>query len=134
MTRVETGYSHNEDFLHDQQLDLIFRTQVEIDGNADLEMVQKNNELRDDFVKAADETHYSDGLGLCSWLRMGIVSRISTEDLNRLAYGVNRSDYQKQFSVDYHGRRDLNVDSFYPKAAKYFVTRRGDNGYQEDGQ
>lgn len=116
MSRVEIGYSYNEGTLHDLQLDLIFRTQLEIDGTASLEMIEENNKLRVDFINAADRLGYSDSLGLCGLLRMGISDRVTTEDLNRLAYGGS----------------DLNTSHFLVNAAKYFLERRTGGGYPEE--
>lgn len=115
MNRIEIGYSSDEGVLHDLQLDLIFRTQVEISGASSPEMIEENNRLRADFINAADKSGYSEGLGFCSFLRMGITDRVTTEDLNRLACG----------------RRDLNIDHFFVDAAKYFLERRNTGGYSE---
>jgi hypothetical protein len=108
MNRVEIGCSYNDGALHDLQLDLIFRTQLEVDGTASLEMIEENNRLRADFIDAADRLGYSDSLGLCGLLRVGIPDRVTTNDLKELAYR----------------KSDLNTSHFLVNAAKYFLERR----------
>ena len=115
MNRVEIGCSCDEGALHDLQLDLIFRTQLEVDGTASLKMIEENNRLRADFIDVADRLGYSDSLGLCGLLRVGISDRVTTEDLKELACR----------------KSDLNTSHFLVNAAKYFLEKRTNGGSSE---
>ena len=98
--------------LYDEQLALMFRTSVEINGEADVKMIEENNKLRDEFIELACRLNCTDNFSWCDWLRLGIDDKFSTEELKELAN---------------NGRCNLNTDSFYTKAAQYFLARRGDN-------